>query len=95
MVNRIAGILALVAFAMTSLVGVVEARNPFGTVVWRALLAMFGTYVVGYLIGLAAERMLSEHLAEIDKRLAAERAVKLAEREKLLENVQESATDGR
>lgn len=79
MPNRIAGILALIAFAMCLLVGGFEAENPFTTVVWRSLIAMFGTYVVGYLIGFAAEQMLGEQKA------AAEKA----------EAVKESATDGR
>ena len=67
MPNRIAGILALVAFAMCLLVGGFEANNPFTTVVWRSLIAMFGTYVVGYLIGMAAERMLGEHREAMEK----------------------------
>jgi hypothetical protein len=79
MPNRIAGILALVAFAMCLLVGGFEANNPFATVVWRALVAMFGTYAVGYLIGFAAERMLGEQRAAAEKTLAAK----------------ESTTDGR
>lgn len=79
MANRIAGILALVAFAMCLLVGAFEAGNPFTTVVWRSLVAMFGTYVIGYIIGIAAERMLGEQKA------AAEKS----------EAVQESATDSR
>ena len=79
MPNRIAGILALIAFSMCLLVGAFEANNPFTTVVWRSLIAMFGTYVIGYIIGIAAERMLGEQKA------AAEKAVA----------VKESATDGR
>ena len=79
MANRIAGILALVAFAMCLLVGAFEAGNPFTTIVWRSLVAMFGTYVIGYVIGIAAERMLSEQKAEAEKSGA----------------VKESATEGR
>jgi NhaP-type Na+/H+ or K+/H+ antiporter len=60
MANRVAGILALVAFAMCLLVGCFEADNSFTTIVYRALIAMFWTYVVGYVIGIAAEKMLNE-----------------------------------
>lgn len=67
MANRVAGILSLVAFAMCLLVGAFEAGNPFTTVVWRALQAMFWTYVIGYIIGIAAERMLSEQLDQLKK----------------------------
>lgn len=95
MVNRIAGILALVAFAMTAFIGAVEADNSFATTIGRALLAMLGTYVIGYLVGMAADRMLAENLSKLEERLAAERSAKMAERAKLLESVQESATDGR
>ncbi len=70
MANRIAGILSLVAFAMCLFVGAFEAGNPFTTVVWRSLVAMFGTYVIGYIIGIAAERILSER-AEAEKSEAA------------------------
>ena len=95
MVNRIAGILALVAFGMTALVGIVDADNGFATSIGRALVAMLGTYVVGYLVGLAAERMLAENLTKLEERLAAERTAKLKERESLLESAQGSAMDGR
>jgi NhaP-type Na+/H+ or K+/H+ antiporter len=79
MPNRIAGILALISFAMCLLVGGFEAGNPFSTVVLRSLTAMAGTYVIGYLIGLAAERMLGEQKAAVEKAATAK----------------ESTTDGR
>jgi NhaP-type Na+/H+ or K+/H+ antiporter len=60
MPNRIAGILALIAFALCLAVGAFEADNPFGTVVIRALAALMGTFVVGYVLGLMAERMLQD-----------------------------------
>lgn len=65
MPNRLAGILALIAFALCLLVGLVEADNDFGTVVWRALVAMGGTLLVGYCIGLMAERMIKENVSAI------------------------------
>lgn len=72
MPNRIAGILALIAFAMCLLVGGFEASNPFTTVVWRSLVALFGTYVVGYIIGIAAERMLGEQRVSPNKAESAQ-----------------------
>ena len=66
MPNRIAGILALIAFALCLAVGAFEADNPFGTVVGRALIAMAGLFVVGYVLGLMAERMLRDSGAGSD-----------------------------
>lgn len=79
MANRMAGILSLVAFAMCLVVGAFEAGNPFATVVQRSLVAMFGTYVIGYIIGIAAEKMLSEESTDAEKS----------------EAVKESTTEGR
>lgn len=76
MANRVAGILALIAFAMCLMVGGFEAGNPFTTVVWRSLIAMFGTYVIGYIIGIAAEHLLSEHKVAAEKAEAAKEAAK-------------------
>jgi NhaP-type Na+/H+ or K+/H+ antiporter len=99
MVNRIAGILSLIAFAMVALVGSLEADNGFATTVSRALTAMLGTYVVGYLVGLAAERMRAENLTKTEERLSAERSAQLKEREAAAESAavlaHGSATDGR
>lgn len=81
MANRLAGILAVIAFAMCLLVGAFEADNPFTTCVYRSLIAMFWTYVVGYLVGIAAERMVAEHVVGLEKK--AEAVAK------------ESATEGR
>lgn len=72
MPNRIAGILALIAFAVCLLLGT-QADNSFTTVVYRGLLAMLGTYVVGYCVGIAAEKMLSENVAAEEQRIAAEK----------------------
>ena len=87
MANRIAGILALIAFTLCLLIGAFDAGNPFTTVVYRGLLAMLGTYVVGYIVGIAAERMLAENVAAEEKRLEAA--------EKLAAATEEAATDGR
>jgi branched-subunit amino acid ABC-type transport system permease component len=87
MPNRLAGILALIAFAVSLLVGTFDAGNAFTVVVYRGLLAMLGTYVVGYLVGIAAERMLAENVAAEQKRLEAA--------EKNAAATEEAATDGR
>ena len=58
MPNRIAGILALIAFATCLLLGAFQAENSFTTTVFRGLLAMLGTYLIGYCVGIAAEKML-------------------------------------
>lgn len=90
MPNRIAGILALIAFAICLLLGTFSAENTFTTVVYRGLLAMLGTYVVGYGVGIAAEKMLSENVEAHERRIAAEQKAAAAEK-----SAQGSATDGR
>ncbi len=55
--------MSLVVFALCLLVGGVQAGNPFGTTVLRALAAMAGTFVVGLVVGLMAEIMLKESVA--------------------------------
>jgi len=66
---RIGSILAMLAFAVCLLVGGFQAGNPFGTTVGRALVAMAGTFVVGWLIGWMIEKMNAEapSLAAIKK----------------------------
>lgn len=86
MANRIAGILALIAFATCLLLGTFTAENSFTTTVYRGLLAMLGTYVVGYVVGIAAEKMLSENIAAEERRLAETKNSATTEG---------SATDGR
>jgi hypothetical protein len=70
MTNRIAGALALLAFAACLLIGGIHAGNPFSTTVVRALVAMAGTYVVGLIVGAMAQRMLDENIKreEIEQR---------------------------
>ena len=68
MEKRVAAVVALIAFAMSLAIGTFEANNPFATTVGRALLAMFWAYVVGYLVGWAAERMLAEHVRTLEKK---------------------------
>jgi NhaP-type Na+/H+ or K+/H+ antiporter len=63
MPRRLAAILSLVVFALCLLMGGLQAGNPFGTIVLRALLAMGGTFVIGLVIGVMAEIMLNESVA--------------------------------
>jgi Na+/H+-dicarboxylate symporter len=65
MPTRVAGILSLIVFAMCLCIGTFEAENSFGTVVWRGLVAMGGSYVVGYVIGLMAESMIDERSKQL------------------------------
>ncbi|HZZ41630.1 MAG TPA: hypothetical protein VFE58_01715 [Tepidisphaeraceae bacterium] len=80
MPRRIAGCLALLAFA-TSLVAGISAGNSFTTSVSRALLAMVVTFVIGLILGVMGQRMLDENLKPRE--------------EKLKEFQTTSATDGR
>lgn len=69
MPQRIASILAILAFAICLIVGGISAGNPFGTTVSRALVAMAGTFVVGWVIGWMIEKMntTSEKIPAADK----------------------------
>jgi hypothetical protein len=68
MIQRIAASMSLIAFAVCLLVGGLDAENPFATTVWRALQAMFATFVVGWIVGIMAQAMLDENLkAEREK----------------------------
>ena len=76
MAGRIAATLSLIAFAAALLAGLIVADNPLGTVVWRALWAMGGTFVVGLAVGGMAERLVRE--AMTDEAEAASRRNKAA-----------------
>jgi hypothetical protein len=60
---RLAGTLSLIVFALCLVIGGLEAGNPFGTTVLRALAAMAGTFVIGLVLGIMAEIMLKESVA--------------------------------
>jgi L-asparagine transporter-like permease len=59
---RLAAILALLVFAVCLVVGGIQTGNPFSTTVARALAGMGGTFVVGWVIGTMAQKMLDENL---------------------------------
>lgn len=65
MPTKIAGILSLLAFAISLLVGAFDAQNSLVTIIWRAVLMMGMALVVGYVVGLMAETMLSHHLSDL------------------------------
>jgi uncharacterized membrane protein len=60
--------MALVAFALCLLIGGLQADNTFDTTVWRALLAMAGTFVVGLVVSAALQRSLDEKVANTAKK---------------------------
>jgi hypothetical protein len=65
MPQRLAVIVALLAFAVCLFVGGIQVGNPFTTTVGRALAAMAGTYVVGLIVGMMGRRAIEENLAVV------------------------------
>jgi hypothetical protein len=65
--------MSLVVFAVCLMAGL-AADNPMATTLWRALVAMAGTLVVGLVVGAMAQKMLDEHLAQSRSEAAAARA---------------------
>jgi NhaP-type Na+/H+ or K+/H+ antiporter len=65
MITRFAASLAILAFAICLVAGGLEADNPFGTTITRALLAMMGTLVVGLVVGWAGQKMINERMEQI------------------------------
>jgi hypothetical protein len=62
MVRRVAGTLALLAFAVCLVAGM-NAGNSTATVLSNALLAMAMTFAVGLVVGAMAQKMLDENVA--------------------------------
>ena len=90
MPTRLAAAMSLVVFALCLVIGAVQAGNPFGTTVLRALAAMAGTFVVGLVVGLMADVMLKESVAA-----AAPGAAAAADAEKLKNSEANSQPGGR
>ncbi len=65
MPRRLAASMSLVVFALCLVMGGLQAGNPFGTTVLRALAAMGGTFVIGLVIGVMAEIMLKESVGVV------------------------------
>jgi putative effector of murein hydrolase LrgA (UPF0299 family) len=59
--RRLAGALALLVFALCLVIGVMQAGNTFTTAVWRALVAMAGTFVIGLITGAMAQKVLNDN----------------------------------
>ena len=62
MVNRIAGVMALLAIVICLVVGGIGADNTLATTIERALVAMTVTLVIGLILGAMARNMLEENL---------------------------------
>lgn len=75
MSHRIAASLALIAFAVSVVISGIHAGNSFSTTVWRALLAMGGTYLIGLVVGTMAQKMLDENLRVEEENLRNSRNV--------------------
>ena len=67
MVRKIAGTLALTAFTLCVVMGIL-AENDFSTTIARGLKAMFVTFFVGLILGSMAQRMLDENLSDEEKK---------------------------
>ena len=63
MTRRVAACIALVAFPLCLVQGIV-AENSFTTVVWRSLQALVVTLGVGLILGVMLEKMLADGLAQ-------------------------------
>jgi hypothetical protein len=69
MATRIAATMSLLAFAICLIVGGLQADNPFATTVWRALLAMGCTLIIGLVVGAMTDGMLEENLRAERKKM--------------------------
>ncbi len=84
MAARIAGTLSLIAFACCLMAGVLVGDNTLETAVLRALVGLGVTFIVGFVVGLMAERMVRESLDRDAAKLADARRT-LAEKRAALE----------
>jgi len=55
--------MSLLAFVFCLLVGGFGANNELSTVLYRAMVAMAGTFVVAYVVGRMAKKMIEENVA--------------------------------
>jgi len=81
MPQRLAAVMALLAFAVCLIIGGLETGNPFSTAVTRALAAMAGTFVIGLIVGWMGQKMIDENLN--------------ASKEKLLDSATKTQSSGR
>lgn len=61
MARRMAAAMSMIVFAICLLAGL-SAGNPPATILYKALVAMVGTLVIGLLVGVMAEKMLDENI---------------------------------
>ena len=83
--QKLAAVLALLMFALCLVIGALQAGNTFTTTVWRALVAMGGTFVIGLIAGAMGQKMLDENAATAAK----------AEEANELKNNENSVTEDR
>ncbi|MEX0655214.1 MAG: hypothetical protein WD534_08290 [Phycisphaeraceae bacterium] len=57
----IASCFALVSFAAALLVGLLSG-NGAGVIIWRATLVMLACWVIGWIVGLVAQRVVDDHI---------------------------------
>jgi ACR3 family arsenite efflux pump ArsB len=69
MVNRMAGVTALLVFVVCLVVGGIGADNTFETTVERALTAMAVTLVIGLVIGAMTRKMLEENVKSEEEKI--------------------------
>jgi NhaP-type Na+/H+ or K+/H+ antiporter len=69
MVNRIAGVMALVAFVVCLVAGGIGADNTFATTIERALVALVVTLVIGLILGSMIQKMLDENLKSAEEKI--------------------------
>ena len=65
--RRMAVAVALIVFALCLALGL-AADNSFTETVSRALKALFGTLVIGMLVGAMAQKMLEENIRQLAKK---------------------------
>ena len=62
---RFAASLAILAFMVCLVVGGLQVGNTFNTTITRALYAMGGTLVVGWVVGWAGQKMIDERMEQL------------------------------
>ena len=62
MPQRLAAVMALLAFAVCLIAGGISAGNPFTNTVIRALQAMAATFAIALIVGFMGQKMVEENL---------------------------------
>jgi predicted transcriptional regulator len=66
MARTLAASMGLLAFAVCLIAGIL-VDNTFATAVWRAMIAMIGTVVIGLIVGTMGQKMMDEKRIEEEK----------------------------